>query len=80
MLWVLKGSFEHPKHTFQLMDKKISTFYAQLFSLYGPSYDHIQKFTYMCLVNLTRRLHIYYLGIIHQPVISLALFLPSIRN
>ena len=30
------GSFEHPKHMFQLMDKKIIAIYANYFSLTGP--------------------------------------------
>ena len=30
------NSFEHPKHTFGLMEKKILTFYTQIMPLSGP--------------------------------------------
>ena len=42
MLWVLKepshwdGSFEHPKHMFKLMGKKMIVFYSQKFCLAWP--------------------------------------------
>ena len=45
MLWVLKrrdGSFEHPKHMFELMDKKIITILRIYFWLNWP-YEYGSK-------------------------------------
>ena len=46
MLWVLKrdSSFEHPKHMFKLMDKKMMAILCKLFFLNWP-YDSIYHMT-----------------------------------
>ena len=55
MLWVLKRtvssrqSFEHPKHMFKLMDKKIITILRFFFLLTGPMTD--AQYPYLCILR-----------------------------
>ena len=66
------GSFEHPKHMFKLMDKKIIAIICGFFLLnwfFAEEHNYLEIFTHdplKCIMNNSVPYYIYLYGKIHQ--------------